>query len=549
MGSMNVGRRVGQLNQWSDEDIRVTSRRGSFATEEAAQARAAEVAESATEDAIVTRDGEQYNVYGVSEIGTLDPSANEVGRYDIHELEGETIVSFDITKRDTDGEQLGGQIHHEVSGDSADITFSANQSENGIVQVGRNTRNFIDYLNPLDSGGDSINMYIEGEAGVSWGWGGVQVEGGANISASRGDDGAYYLTLGANAGVSGEIGRETPAGGVSAGAGVGGQASATYRFRNAQEANDFLVYQIRENMPGATTLFPQLDNARDMSHVGPITSVGVAGTANLSGSLKLGAVDLEGSAEFRAERNYVTYPDGSHSNNWSAQATVNVSLGNDDVGVALNASVNRYSVERHPTVPENAGEYIAANGSLTLTLSESQVRGFTQGQNSAVVGAILQAGTNLGLSGDGLARFQDTMIAQVEKSIDDGSYGRSSGGSVSIGLAVQAQWEVQSEGPSELQYVRVGVSASTESSMGVNAGFAHAEARAGIERTDLTSVALGEGDITYLQGLFFENRAEYNQERAVIGGSDVVVQGQTLAQWEAQWSSRAGSTYDARSNY
>ena len=75
------------------------------------------------------------------------------------------------------------------------------------------------------------------------------------------------------------------------------------------------------------------------------------------------------------------------------------------------------------------------------------------------------------------------------------------------------------------------------------------QARAGVERTDLTSVALGEGDITYLQGLFFENRAEYNQERAVIGGSDVVVQGQTLAQWEAQWSSRAGSTYDARSNY
>ena len=550
MGSMNVGRRVGQLNQWSDENINVTSRRGSFPTKEAAQARAAEVAESTTEDAIVTRNNGQYHVYGVSEIGTLDPGDNDVGRYDIHELEGESIVSFDITKRDTDGERLGGQIHQEVNGaDSTDVTFSANRSENGIVQVGRNTRNFMDYLNPLDSGGDSVSMHIEGEAGVSWGWGGVQMEGGANISASRGDDGAYYLTVGANAGVSGEVGRTTPAGGVSAGLGVGGQASATYRFRNAQEANDFLVYQIRENMPGATTVFPQLDNARDMSHVGPITSVGVAGTANLSGSLKLGSVNLEGSAEFRAERNYVTYPDGSHSNNWSAQATVNVSLGNDNVGVALNASVNRYSVERHPTVPENAGEYIAANGSLTLTLSESQVRGFTQGQNSAVVGAILQAGTNLGLSGNGLARFQETMIAQVEDSIDKGNYGRSSGGSVSIGLAVQAQWEVQSEGPSELQYVRVGMSASNQASVGFDAGFANAELRAGVSRTDLTEVATGTGDITYLQGMFFENRAEYNQIKAQMGGSDIVVQGQSLAQWERQWSSRAGSTYEARSNY
>ncbi len=549
MGSMNVGRRIGQLDQWSDENINVTSRRGTFPTREEAQAEAASVAESATEDAIVTENNGQYNVYGISEVGTLDPSANEVGEYAIHQFEGEDIVSFDITKRDTAGEALGGVVHQEVSGDSVDVQFSANRSENGIVQVGRNTRNFMDYLNPLDSGGDNINMYIEGEAGVSWGWGGVQLEGGANISASRGDDGAYYLTVGANAGVSGSVGRTTPAGGVSASAGVGAQASATYRFRNAQEANDFLVDQIRDNMPGATRIFPQLDNAPDMSHVGPITSVGVSGTVSLEGSLKLGAVDLEGSAEFRAERNMVTYPDGSRSNNWSAQATVNVSLGNDDVGVSLNASVNRYSVEQHPTVPENAGEYIAADGQLTLTLSESQVRGFTQGQNSAVVGAILQAGTNLGLSGNGLARFQETMIAQVESSIDNGTYGRSSGGSVSIGLAVQAQWEIQAEGPSEMQYVRVGVNASTESSVGFDAGFAHAEVRAGVSRTDLTEVATGTGDITYLQGLFFENRGEYNQIKAQMGGSDVQVQGQTLAQWERQWGTRAGSTYDARSGY
>ena len=555
MGGMGVGSRVGQLNQWSDEDIRVRSRQGSFPTEEEAQARAAEVAESPTEDAIVTRANGQYNVYGVSEIGTLDPSANEVGRYDIHELEGETIVSFDITKRDTEGERLGGQIHQEVSGDQADVRFSANRSENGIVQVGRNTRNFMDYLNPLDSGGDNINMYIEGEAGVSWGWGGVEVEGGANISASRGDDGAYYLSVGANAGASGTLGRDTPAGGVEGSLGVGAQASATYRFRNAQEANDFLVYQIRENMPGATQMFPQLDNARDMSHVGPITSIGVSGTASLEGSLKLGAVDLEGSAEFTAAYNRVTYPDGSQSNNWSAQATVNVEVSSGDVGVALNASVNRYSVEQHPTVPENAGEYIAANGQLTLTLSESQVRGFTQGQNSAVVGPILQAGTNLGLSGNGLASFQEAMISQVENSINNETYGRSSGGSVSIGLAVQAQWEIQNTETdgllpeSELQYVRVGVNAETRSSVGADAGFASFEVRAGVSRTDLTEVATGTGDITYLQGLFFENRAEYNQIKAQAGGSDLVVQGQTLAQWEQQWSTRSGATYDARSNY
>jgi hypothetical protein len=542
---MRVGSQIAQVNQNYDENVKITSDRGKYKNLTDAQQQAAKVSASDSEDAVIVQnDNGEYQVYGTSEIGTLDAAGNNVGEYELHDFEAK-VVSFDISKRDTSGNRLGGEVRATASGSSAKVQFSANKTENGIVQVGRNTRDFMDYFNPINSGGDSVQISIKGEAGVSWGWGGVDVSGGATITASKGDEGDFLVNVSASAGVQGSVGKTTPTGGAKVGAGVGAQAGVTYRFKSAQEASDFLVHNLKQNMPGATTLFPMLANVPDMSHVKPATRVAASGNVAAEASMKLGNIEVGGAASFTYERSRTTFPPKGNaapivSHDWSATGAVSVGIGNSDVGVQLNASVNRYHVDKHP-IPENTGDYIAANGDITFKFTESQLKAFSTGQQDAVLNSIIKAGSGLGLTGTGLKKFEDAMLDTIQGSIDKNSFGKGSGSSVSITVGVQAQWEMQSPDASgkrpesRLQYLRVGLGASTTASMGFDAGIAHAKLTAGVSSMDYRNVVTGDTDKTYLQGLYFENRAEYNKYKADLGGGSAIVEGKSLAQWEAAW--------------
>ncbi len=545
---MRLGNRVAQLNQNYDENINISSNQGKFKTLEEAQRKADTVAASETEDAVVVKNDQgEYEVYGTSEIGALDPAGNSVGKYEIHDFEAR-VVSFSITKRDTDGERLGGEVRANVArgASSTQATFTANRTENGIVQVGRNTRDFMDYLNPLDSGGDNVQIGIKGEAGVSWGWGGVDVSGGATVTASRDDDGSFLVSVNGSVGADVSAGRNTPAGGARAGLGGTASAGVTYRFRTAQEASNFLVHSIRQNMPGATTIFPQLANVPNMNHVKPITRAALAGRVFAEGSVKIGKLEVAGGASFSYEASRARFPNGRTSSDWSATGSINLGVSGglrpgQTVGVKLDASVNRYHVEYHPA-PENSGDYVAVNGNLTFSFTAKDMADFKLGQQDTILNAIIKTGDTLGLTGSSLKSFEDAMLKQIQTSMDKGDFGRSSSGQITMSIGVQAQWEVQPPNPAtgerpdnRLQYLRLGMGASTSASVGFDAGVARAQLSAGVSNMDYRNIVTGQADRTYLQGLFFESPTEYARYRQDMGGPSAIVEGKTLAEWERAW--------------
>lgn len=107
MSTLGIGSTIGQLNQWSDENITVKKDAGNFKTLDAAKKAASELSKSDTEDAvIVENDDKTFQVLGVDEVGTLDPSGNiSKNRYDIHDT-SPNVVSFFVSKRDEKGARI-----------------------------------------------------------------------------------------------------------------------------------------------------------------------------------------------------------------------------------------------------------------------------------------------------------------------------------------------------------------------------------------------------------------------------------------------------------
>ena len=113
-----------------------------------------------------------------------------------------------------------------------------------------------------------------------------------------------------------------------------------------------------------------------------------------------------------------------------------------------------------------------------------------------------------------------------------------------MGIKAQAQWEVQTENgdptgkpdpskPDRLQYFRMGGTASVSYKAGFDAKVLYGSIEAGVQQTDLADVVVGRDDITYVQGLFFEQPSDYQRLKSKIGNR--LVQGATLAQWEQRW--------------
>lgn len=403
---------------------------------------------------------------------------------------------------------------------------------------------FQEYLNPLDSGGDNIEIHFNGQAGVGVGWFGVDVAGGVKASVSKGDDEYFYMSFSANGEIGATAGKEMKVGNAKVGAEVraaaGIELGATYRFNSAKEASDFLAYQIRESLPDAvvSTALPNLESTPDMSHIRPATSVAGYGKLSLSASTKLGKIDLSGKIEGQATFSTVTYPNGNVGNDQSYAGRFEVNV-ND---FSVEGELNNYTINNNP-IPENNGEYLAFEGAVSFTVSADDMKALAKNDAAGIMFKITDMGQSLGLSGNALGKFQEGVFNRVLKAVEgDGKGGGGNGqkGSITLAIGVQSQWEVAPEGEeNKLQYFRLGVGVATEYEAGFDAGVVEASINAGISKMDYQNMALGDQDITYVQGLFFapDKGKSYRAAKELLGGDNAVVQGKTLAAWESEWKS------------
>lgn len=142
-----VGRTVGQVDQWWDENIKITSDKGKYQTIEDAQRAAKESAAADDEDAVIVKEGNEYHVFGTDEIGKLDPSGNEATqsgqfqRYQIHDMDPTAnIVSFVVTARNQEGNASGSTVSLTPTSDeglNANVKYFRDQLQNSSVASDR----------------------------------------------------------------------------------------------------------------------------------------------------------------------------------------------------------------------------------------------------------------------------------------------------------------------------------------------------------------------------------------------------------------------------
>lgn len=549
MGNLGINREVGQVKQGWDESIRVRSREGTFPTQAEAEAHAETVAASETQDAVVRREGDQFSVYGTDEIGTLDAGDNDVGRYEIHDLDP-NVVSFSATPRNQEGEALGREpVTAPVNNGEAVVEFGASRVEDGVVHLDENTVDFREHIAGLESGGDSIRVFADAEAGLRFGFGGVEVEGNLDLTVSKDDDGLYTVSYGGRIGGFGTANVGDPRA-----AHLQGEAGAAYQHYNAfrssdpEEINNFLLHTVN-SLPGASTYFGSLAQGPDMSNAGVhTTNIGEL-QAEVHGKAKIGNIEVEGQIEGTLQGRWTTYADGREGDDWARTIAANVSLGDGSgIGVALSGQHTTYTVNNNP-VPENNGRYQRFDGSLQLTFDAAQAASFTGGDTARVSAALLGAGAAMGLQGELLDRFVEDGQGQVSQALARqlATAGAVTAGDIRVGIATEMQWEMQTENgqPSgepiddsgRLQYLRMGATATVGYGANFDAVAAYGRLDVGITRTDMADAIVGTSDITYIQGVFFGDRELYARLKDTLGGDQTVVQGRTLAQWEQDWAS------------
>lgn len=399
---------------------------------------------------------------------------------------------------------------------------------------------FSEYINPLDSGGDNIEIHFGGQAGVGVGWFGVDVAGGVKASISKGDDEYFYMSFSANGEVGATAGKEMKVGGKTVGAearlAAGIELGATYRFNSAKEASDFMAYQIRSTLPEAVVeeALPNLKKVPDMSHIQPTTRVAGYGKLTVSASTKLGKIDLSGKIEGQATFSTVKYPNGNVGNDQSYAGRFAVKVNS----FSVSGQLNNYTVNNNP-IPENNGEYLAFEGAVSFTLSKDEMKALSENKAADMMAKVEGMGINLGLKGKALSAFQEGVFNRVMTAVDKNeANGKKS--SITLSIGVQAQWEVADKGKENpLQYFRLGAGTAAEFEAGFDYGVVEASFNAGYSNMDYQNMALGNEDITYVQGLFFapDKGKAYHAAKADLGGDQAVVQGKTLAAWESEWKS------------
>jgi len=413
-----------------------------------------------------------------------------------------------------------------------------------VRTLGKGSRNFLDVLNPVDSPGDAVQIRLEGEAGVRlWGPLGVEASGSAGIKVAMGDDGLYYLSFDAQA----DIGVAASTQNAKIKAAGGGAIAQIYRFENKEQINQFLLEQFNQKLsPDLRSQFlPQLERNTKSMGVRPITHTAVYG--KVAGQVKLGKVEVDASFERRSTTATYRTPSGKSvvSHDRSDTTQVNLKLGER---VKLSGTYTHFHIDKDPWIPENTGTYNKIEGNISLTFTKEEVAALSKGQKLGMTAGIgLQLSlmaTDMGLTGAAADKFIGSVMEKAAKNIQ-GAEGSKKSSSLTLGIALQAQWESDQDGGSgELQYFRVGSVVSVEKSASVDLGVAYGSVKGSASATDVTDVVVGNKDETYLAGLYFNNRKQYEIAKAKLGGSQALVgKGNTrksLAAWEKQWQTQEG---------
>jgi hypothetical protein len=253
---------------------------------------------------------------------------------------------------------------------------------------------------------------------------------------------------------------------------------------------------------------------------------------------------VTGSFERRETTN--RFPGGMRSEDWANIGRVQVNLGDNVRG---DFTYNRNYVQNDP-VAENTGNYKRIEGEVTLTITPAMQRALSRGETGQLMGMLMQTAVSLDLTGPAAERFMAGASQRITDALgrNGGQPVNPRGASVQVALSLQAQWEVQTDGPGrnaretgreDLQYVRLGTTARVNYGAGFDVGVAHGRLQGSASITNQTNLVTGR-EVTYLQGLWRNNRDEYNVYRAQVGPNTQIVDASTgtsmtLAQWEARW--------------
>lgn len=375
------------------------------------------------------------------------------------------------------------------------------------VELGRDLRNFDDSIALLNSEGDAIRLTLKADGSVGAGFlrARAQAQLGVEVTMLENGKFAVRFTGEAQAGVQANGG----AGRASLSAGVAG--GAVYVLQDRQELNDFLLYQVRQRVPLADQVFPQMQRpGSDVSAIRPTTYIG--GFIEADGTL--GFMGAELNLTGRGQMNRVFLSNGQTSIDESITGSFNLKFSDQ---LSISGSVRRYSVE-NDTVPENIGQYLSADLRLSLQLTPGQRSswGTSPATRESIRGQLIGAGQRMGLTGAALDSFVGNSMSKVGESARTGQ--------TRVALAVEAEWEVPSEsrrfsqdpgaavGP--LMYVRVGTSVSTEARSSGDFGIARYEVSARAEYEDQSTIP-NPDNTGYAQTRYFgtpASRQRYVQE-------------------------------------
>ncbi len=194
LGTIRSGGQLAQVDQTSDENIKVHGRKGTYANKADAIKKAETVAKSDHEDAAVVKENGKYTVYGITEIGKQDPGANKTGSYQLHDFEA-NIVAFSATRRNSEGGSIGGEVTKHVSGSSTEIKFSTNAVTEENMPKEANLSLFAkEVAKSAPGSGVSLKLSLGVKAGSPGPGVSLEVRGTAELSVSKGTGvGAPYV--------------------------------------------------------------------------------------------------------------------------------------------------------------------------------------------------------------------------------------------------------------------------------------------------------------------------------------------------------------------
>ena len=320
--------------------------------------------------------------------------------------EGDRVAGETRTQRDVVEAQRQAELE-------AQETSGTHQNE--VVDL--NITDFEEYIGKLDSESDSITLSIRADGSIGPAL--LRVVGQGQLTmqitrlADKDGEPQYAVQFAAEGQLGVGLEAEAARGSVSG----GGMGSSTYVLNGPRELNHFLINQVRDNIPFAERLLPNLSNAPEVN-VEPTTKIG--GFAQLSGEMEFFGRKVNASG--RAQQNWITYPDGSTGKEQILTGSLTFDLGADfrASGVVTRSSVSGASAERNQ-------QRLGFEAELQIPLAGS----------GATSSRLRRFGSRAGMNGV-------TLDAFVERGVQEAQRQRLAGNATAY-ISVKATWDVNTD--------------------------------------------------------------------------------------------------------